>query len=72
MGREHRLLSVAVEPLRPIGIELRREVDPIVSAARLTPPEREAQRERREQARKRRRKAPEPPKADDGHIDLRA
>jgi hypothetical protein len=71
VGREHRLLSVVVEPLRPIGIELRREVDPIV-AARLTPAERELERERREQARKRRRKAPEPPKADDGHIDLRA
>jgi hypothetical protein len=64
-----------MEPLRPIDIALRREVDPVTAPVRLTPAEREAERERREQARKRRRKAAEPPRAGGtgpGHVDLRA
>jgi hypothetical protein len=61
-----------VEPLRPIDVHLRREVDPVTPPVRLTPAEREAERERREQARKRRRKAPERPSQPDGHVDLRA
>jgi hypothetical protein len=61
-----------MDPLRPIDVLLRREVDPVTPPVRLTPVEREAERERREQSRKRRRKAPEPPAAADGHVDLRA
>jgi hypothetical protein len=59
-------------PLRPIDVELRREVDPVTRPVRLTLEEREARRERREQARKQRRKpVPKPPEGD-GHVDLRA
>ena len=65
-----------MDPIRPIDVTLRREVDPIVAPPRLTPVEREQARERREQARKKRRKAPydaSPRRPEgDGHVDLTA
>jgi hypothetical protein len=63
-----------MEPLHPIDVQLRREVNPVTPTApvRLTPAEREAARERREQARKRRRQAPPKPDPGDGHVDLTA
>jgi hypothetical protein len=71
VGRDDHQLKPMTEPLHPVDVRLRREVDPI-APVRLTPVERELQRERREQARKRRRPAPEPPAPADGHVDLRA
>jgi hypothetical protein len=65
-----------MEPLRPIDVRLRREVDRVTPPVRLSPVERDAERERREQARKRREKAtaqtPEGGLPDDGHLDLLA
>jgi hypothetical protein len=63
-----------MEPLRPIDVRLRREVDPVTPAqpVRLTPAERDAARERREQARKRRQQARPKPDPGDGHVDLTA
>jgi hypothetical protein len=65
-----------MDPLRPIDVRTRSEVDRVTPPVRLTPAEREAERERREQARKKRRQAyPQPPEggvSDDGHVDLRA
>jgi hypothetical protein len=64
-----------MEPLRPIDVRLRREVDP-VTPVRRSPVERDAERERREQARKRRQKAQQQASeggvSDDGHLDLLA
>lgn len=68
MGRDHHAVT---DPLRPIDVRLRREVDP-VTPLRLTPAERELERERREQARKRRQKPAQQPPESDGHVDLRA
>ena len=65
-----------MEPLRPIDVVLRREVDRVTPPVRLSRAEREAERERREQARKRRQKAqdapPEGDVSDGGHLDLLA
>jgi hypothetical protein len=62
-----------MDPLRPIDIRLRREVDPVTPPVRLTRVERDEARERREQARKKRRQpAQEQPEPGDGHVDLRA
>jgi hypothetical protein len=62
-----------MEPLRPIEIRLRREVDPVQRPVRLSPVERDEARERREQARKKRpQAAQQPPEPGDGHVDLRA
>jgi hypothetical protein len=73
VGRHARLVT---EPLHPIDVRLARKVDAIARPARLTPVERELERERREQARKRRREPPPPASekepAGDGHVDLRA
>jgi hypothetical protein len=63
------------EPLHPVDVRLSRDVDAIARPPRLSPVERELERERREQARKRRRPAPPAPDAEpaaDGHVDLRA
>jgi hypothetical protein len=65
-----------MEPLRPIDVRLGREVDRVTPPVRLSPVERDAERERREQARKRRQKAQEQASeggvSDDGHLDLLA
>ena len=65
-----------MEPLRPIDVVLRREVDRVTPPVRLSRAEREAERERREQARKRRRQPQESPPegrdSDGGHLDLLA
>ena len=64
-----------MDPLRPIDVRLPREVDR-VTPVRLSPVERDAERERREQARKRRQQAQEQASGgavdDDGHLDLLA
>jgi hypothetical protein len=65
-----------MEPVRPIDVRIPREVDRVMPPVRLTPVERDTERERREQARKRRQKAqqqtPEGGISPDGHVDLRA
>ena len=72
MGGE---LLTLMDPVRPIDVRLAREVDRVTPPTRLSPIDRDAERERREQARKRRQKAFQPaPEGDapgDGHIDLR-
>jgi hypothetical protein len=65
-----------MDPIYGIEPARHRDLDPVEAPVRLTPVERELERERREQARKQRRKAaPEPPASGadaDGHIDLTA
>ena len=65
-----------MEPLRPIDVRLGREVDRVTPPVRLSPVERDAERERREQARKRRQKEQDTPPeggvSDGGHLDLLA
>jgi hypothetical protein len=63
-----------MDPLRPIDVRFPREVDPVTPTppVRLTPAERDAARERREQARKRRQNAQPKPDPGDGHVDLTA
>jgi len=65
-----------MEPLRPIDVRTPREVDRVTPPVRLSPVDRDAERERREQSRKRRQKAqqqaPEGGISPDGHVDLRA
>jgi hypothetical protein len=65
-----------MEPLRPIDVRLGRGVDRVTPPVRLSPVERDAERERREQARKRRQSEQESPPdggdSDGGHLDLLA
>jgi hypothetical protein len=70
VGRHDRLVT---EPLHPIDTRSRRGLDGLTPVVRLTPVERDLQREKREQERSKRRRQPyKPPVDSDGHVDLRA
>jgi hypothetical protein len=61
------------EPLHPIDPRRSRGLEGLTPVVRLTPVERDLQREKREQERsKRRKQAYKPPVDSDGHVDLRA